>query len=142
MTDWYKRVDDAYLDVRKRTFDTGATRDADADKLDFEGFMSPLVVLRFGEYMHENRRMADGSVRASDNWQKGIPRDSYMKSLMRHAHTLWLHHRGYSELTGEDVERALCGVLFNAQGYLHEVLEQNVGYAVLGQPRPTTSDDT
>jgi hypothetical protein len=104
-----------------RTFETGATRDADHDKIDPEGFMSPLVILRFCEYMHKNRLQADGNLRASDNWQKGIPVDAYMKSLLRHVLDLWLCHDGAYALARSGRIDALCGILFNAQGYLHEI---------------------
>jgi hypothetical protein len=67
-----------------RTFSTGATRDTDEGKLDFEGFLSPTVLKAFAEYMHEKRKMPDGSLRDSDNWQRGIPVDAYMKSMWRH----------------------------------------------------------
>jgi hypothetical protein len=104
-----------------RTFETGATRDADQDKLDLEGFCCPHVLRRFGEYMHHHRKQADGSMRASDNWQKGIPLDAYMKSMWRHFHEVWLLHRaGYAD--NRQMEDALCGVLFNVQGYLHELI--------------------
>jgi len=43
-------------DGMKRTFDTGATRDTSQDKLDFEGFLSPLVIKRFGEYNRATAR--------------------------------------------------------------------------------------
>ena len=33
----------------------------------------------------------------------------------------WKLHRGYD--AGVDVEDAICGVLFNAMGYLHELLK-------------------
>ena len=59
-----------------RNFDTGATRDVDTNKLDFEGFLSPVVLERYAEYMHKNRVQADGNLRDSDNWQKGIPKKS------------------------------------------------------------------
>lgn len=105
-----------------RHFDTGATRDTDENKIDFEGFYHPQVVKRFGEYMHENRVQADGNLRDSDNWQKGIPKDAYMKSAFRHFHDWWSCHRGVE--SREDMERAICGLLFNAQGYLLEVLKE------------------
>lgn len=105
-----------------RSFDTGATRDTDEGKLDFEGFYSPIVVNRFGEYMTENRVQSDGSLRDSDNWQKGIPLDAYMKSLTRHFHDVWLAHRGYE--SRDELEKSLCAVLFNAQGYLYEILKE------------------
>ena len=103
-----------------RTFASGATRSADATKPDYEGFLSPLTLVAFGRYMTKHRRQADGSLRDSDNWQKGIPVDSYMKSLLRHVMTLWLHHRGYGELADECLDDALAGVMFNANGLTHE----------------------
>lgn len=103
-----------------RVFATGASRDSDAGKLDYEAFLSPAVLRRFAEYMHENRRMADGSLREGDNWQKGIEPDVYMKSLLRHQMDLWLAMRG--EPADESVEDSLCAILFNAMGLLYERL--------------------
>lgn len=100
-----------------REFETGATRDSDADKLDFEGFLSPAVIERFAQYMHEHRKQADGQLRASDNWQKGIPKDAYMKSMFRHFFAVWKGHR-----QGHPSQEDLCGLLFNVMGYMHEEL--------------------
>jgi hypothetical protein len=105
-----------------RQFETGATRNVDAGKPDFEGFLSPLSLRRYAEYMHRNRVQADGSVRASDNWQKGIPLDSYAKSGFRHFMSFWSLHRGFE--ADESLEDALCALIFNAQGYLHEILKR------------------
>ncbi len=106
-----------------RTFATGATRDTDADKYDYEGFLSPLVVERYGRYMHKNRVQKDGSLRDSDNWQRGIPRKQYVKSLLRHVVDVWLLWHGYSETaTTDDIEEALCACQFNVCGLLHEIL--------------------
>lgn len=105
-----------------RQFPTGATRDTSEGKLEFDGFLNPLVLVRFAEYMHENRKLPDGTLRASDNWTKGIPRAAYLSSMVRHLVDLWLHHRGHPEKAREDIETALCALLFNVQGYLHEVL--------------------
>lgn len=111
-----------------RTFSTGATRDTDEGKLDFEGFLSPLVLKAFAEYMHEKRKMPDGSLRASDNWQRGIPLDAYMKSMWRHFFAVWEHHRGIPvwDIDGEEVavETELLALFFNVQGMLHEVLKR------------------
>ena len=41
-----------------RQFSTGANRNSEEGKLDFEGFISPLVIQRFGEYMHKHRHLA------------------------------------------------------------------------------------
>ena len=107
--------------VAMRKFETGATRNTDDGKLDFEGFLSPAVLRRFAEYMHKNRVQADGQLRAADNWQKGIPKDAYMKSGMRHFFDWWENHRGVSNA---DLEEALCALFFNVQGYLFEVLKE------------------
>lgn len=104
-----------------RTFSTGATRDQDSTKLDFEGFLSPISIERYGEYMNRHRIQPDGSIRDSDNWQKGIPQDAYVKSLVRHTHDVHLEHRGFA--SREDLENDLCGVIFNAMGLLHEILK-------------------
>ena len=108
-----------------RTFDSGATRDSDDTKLDYEGFLSPYVLRRYAEYMNKHRVQADGETRESDNWQKGIPLHAYMKSLWRHLIELWtlhrLSHRG--PVRREPFEEALCAIIFNASGYLHETVK-------------------
>lgn len=106
-----------------RKFSSGATRDSDDTKIDFEGFLSPLVLRRFGEYMNRHRVQADGELRDSDNWQLGIPRDAYMKSMWRHFYDVWCCHRGHATLSSESQEEELCALLFNVQGYLHELLK-------------------
>lgn len=106
-----------------RHFDTGATRDADTDKYDYEGFLSPLVLERYAKYMHEHRIQSDGSLRASDNWQKGIPLDAYMKSGWRHFMEWWTAHRN-DAVFNDETEDILCALLFNVQGYLHEMRKQ------------------
>lgn len=103
-----------------RAFETGATRDTDEGKLDFEGFLSPLVLKRYAEHMHAARKMPDGTMRASDNWQLGIGQDVYMKSLFRHFFAVWETHREWND---GDIEAELCALIFNASGVLHEVLK-------------------
>lgn len=107
--------------MKIRKFTTGATRNLDDNKLDFEGFLSPLAIEVFAEYMHKNRLQADGTTRDSDNWQKGIPLDSYMKSMYRHFFDVWKCHRGYS--TPDDMITNLSALLFNVQGYMHELIK-------------------
>jgi hypothetical protein len=116
-----------------RKFTTGATRDTDTGKFDYEGFLSPLVLERFGQYMHKHRKQADGTLRDSDNWQKGIPLTAYIKSGWRHFFDWWRIHRGLKASNpsgkvqdftfGEELEESICALLFNAFGYLHEVLK-------------------
>ena len=113
-----------------RTFDSGATRDQNDDKFDYEGFLSPLVIEGFGAYMHRHRKQSDGSMRASDNWQKGIPRAEYVKSLWRHFLDVWKIHRGIGVFDKSDghevtIEEALFAMFFNVQGLLHEVLKHD-----------------
>lgn len=104
-----------------RTFETGATRDSLTGKPSYKGFMSPLVVKRFGEYMLEHQIQSDGALREPDNWKKGIPVDAYMDSILRHVVGLWLIHEGHDDW--ELVEDTLCALIFNISGYLHEVLK-------------------
>lgn len=118
-----------------RTFDTGATRDQDVTKYDYEGFLSPLVIERYGKFMHLHRHQADGTLRDSDNWQKGIPRAVYIKSAFRHFLEWWRLHRhgavlgpGYVNGLLED---AICALIFNAHGYLHEMLRERLQKAMV-----------
>jgi hypothetical protein len=110
-----------------RQFETGATRDTDINKFDYEGFLSPLVLERFGRYMHQHRKQADGSLRDSDNWQKGIPKAQYVKSLIRHTIDFWKLWRGYQAVDNYGpvtIEDVACAILFNVQGFLHETLKE------------------
>lgn len=117
-----------------RTFSTGATRDTEEGKLDYEGFLSPEVLERYAQYMHEHRLQKDGSLRESDNWQAGMPLAVYMKSLLRHTFELWRCHRRWllvrslapevrlkpsPNADGPKAEMdAACAILFNTMGYM------------------------
>ena len=82
-------------------------------------FLSPVVLRRYAEYMHtcRLRNVPEGEeLRSSSNWQKGIPKDAYMKSLLRHTFELWGQHR--ATVVDEDT---LCAIMFNAMGYLFEL---------------------
>ena len=108
-----------------REWKTGATRDEDDTKPDYEGFYSPLVVEEFGRYMNKHRIQADGEARDSDNWQQlfGTPgehRAVCIKSMWRHFLDLWLFHRNCNGR--ETIKEALCGLIFNAQAYLFSIL--------------------
>jgi hypothetical protein len=115
-----------------RAFETGATRDTDNGKLDYEGFISPLVVRAYAEYMHRCRTRnvpAGQTLRSSDNWQRGIPQEVYAKSLIRHVLEFWLINDGFEAkdekgqvLTLEDV---CCAIKFNIDGFLFEHLKQS-----------------
>ena len=105
-----------------RKFDTGATRRSLEGKPQYEGYLSPIVIKRFGEYMLKHQTQADGQRREPDNWQRGIDKKSYMDSMVRHLVDVWLHHRGCGEEATEDLEEALCALRFNVDGYLFETL--------------------
>jgi hypothetical protein len=79
------------------------------------------VLTRYAAYMEANRTLPDGSRRATDNWQMGIPKDAYIKSMFRHFIDLWSLHRGVGARS--DKEDAVCGIIFNAMGYLFELLK-------------------
>jgi len=108
--------------TRIRLFSTGATRDTDVGKPRYAGFMSPLALKAFGEYMHRHRQQRDGRFREADNWKKGMPDREYLESAFRHLHTWWLFEEGYDAEAREDLKDALCAVLFNAQGRLHNLM--------------------
>jgi len=105
-----------------RKFMTGATRDTEEGKNDYEGFLNPIVIKAYGNYMTKHRIQSDGNLRDSDNWQKGIPKDAYIKSAFRHFLDWWLEHRGYKSREG--IKDALMALLFNVMGYAYEVLKE------------------
>ena len=128
-----------------RTFDSGATRDSDDEKLDYEGFINPIVQRRYAEYMHQHRKQADGSLRDSDNWQKGIPISAYRKSLIRHVMTLWGRWRG-AKAEQENVGGVptlvseldlLCAIRFNVDGLMLELLNNQPPLDLANCPNDT-----
>ncbi len=107
-----------------RTFDSGATRNNDKDRLDYEGFLSPMVLERYAQYMHKHRLQSDGTLRNSDNWQGLFGDDHYsvcMKSLLRHVMDVWAGHRGCEDV---DMEDSICAAMFNLQAYLFKLLKE------------------
>jgi hypothetical protein len=107
-----------------RTFPSGATKSDDVGKIDYEGILSPLVLERFGEYMRKHTVQVDGTLRTSDNWQRGIPLQEYLKSGLRHVMDWWKIHRNIELYSRAELEDALCAVMFNAMGYLHALLKE------------------
>lgn len=111
---------------RVRIFETGATRDTEDGKPEYAGYLSPLVIQRYGEYMLRHQYQSDGVRRQAGNWKKGIPLDAYMESGTRHHVDWWLHHEGFPDRARESLEEALCAVIFNASGYLDALLRGTV----------------
>jgi len=125
-----------------RTFDSGATKSNNEGKLDYDGFLSPLVLKRFAEYMHKHRIQDDETLRASDNWQKGIPQEEYRKSLWRHFMDTWALLRGQWYAVNQDMdhpeavielEESLCAMLFCVQGLLHVAVGYRRSSGVIGR---------
>jgi len=120
-----RRVRNFVEDPLVRSFGTGATRSLDSERIDPEGTLSPLAIERYCEYMNKHRLQPDGTLRDTDNWQRGIPASAYMKGLWRHLLHAWQRHRGWWTVdpkAAADLEEDLCAVIFNAQGWLHELL--------------------
>jgi len=109
-----------------RTFSSGATRDNSDDKLDYEGFICPIALETYAEYLHKHRIQSDGKKRDSDSWQKGIPIKECVKSLLRHTVDLWKINRGHIAFDRKDgheinMSEAACAIVFNAFAILHEL---------------------
>lgn len=108
---------DDYIDIHTNNnaipeFDTGAKRSI-AGKEDYIESISWLALKRYAEYMDESaKRYGRG------NWIKGIPLESYEKSLIRHLQKyICKKYYGIDLEPGVDHEAA---ILFNIQGLIHE----------------------
>lgn len=108
-----------------RKFATGAIRSALGNKLEYDGYLNPLVLKRFAEYMKKHQTQPDGEQRAADNWQKNIPMASLHDSKKRHDFDVWLHLKGYSEEATETMEESLCAAIFGNMAMLKQVMEQS-----------------
>ena len=113
-----------FEEEKLRTFETGATRDQNETKPDYTGFLSPLVIAEFGRYMNRHRVQPDGTLRAANNWKLGIPFDAYLESGWRHYLDWWTIHQYPDNMSIDDLKETLCAMLFNVQGYLHELLKK------------------
>ncbi len=129
-----------------RTFKSGATRGSDEGKIDPEAALSPLVLEGYCSYMREHRLEGPGEPREDDDWQKGIPIASYMKSLLRHVLEAWRAYRAYDG--SGNLKDSLYATLFNTQGMLHEILMTELPMETLtideyrelsGNPTPTSA---
>ena len=111
-------------------FTTGATRSTDAGKVDFEGHINPDVLAVFGEYMNAHRVQRDGRVRASDNWQQGIPIYRYVKSLVRHTFEFWRMWRGSVVVNSDNgsyftFREVTSAIMFNVMGIVFEAVQRH-----------------
>jgi len=97
----------------KRVFDTGANRDIEDEKEDYIESISWLTLRRYALYMGKmSKKYGKG------NWIKGIPMDSYERSLIRHIQK-YISNKYYKTKIEPDVDH-LSAALFNLQGLIHE----------------------
>jgi hypothetical protein len=78
-----------------RTFESGAIRDSGDGKLNYYGFREPKGEQSFAKYMHEHRKMADGTLRDANNWWQGWDKEISLQSLVRHTEDLQAIRAGY-----------------------------------------------
>jgi hypothetical protein len=103
-------------------FESGATRTPEDGKLSYLRALSPEVQRRYVQYLNKHRQTA-GGLRDFDNWKRGIPKDRYMESLLRHVWDAWLVYLGYEPSDKSyDLVDLLCAIRFNTDGMLFELL--------------------
>lgn len=108
-------------------FESGATRDGDITKLSYVKALSPIVLQYYVDYIGRHRLQSNGNLRDWDNWKKGITQERYLDGLGRHNIAVWLLCQGFPANDNHGpvtLKDSLCGVIFNAQGILHEILKK------------------
>lgn len=106
-----------------RKFSTGAIRDDDENKINYEKGLSPIVLQCYGEFMRRHNAQVDGGHRDEGNWKKGFTRQSYMESKWRHFMKTWLLHDEFLFDPGYDkILESLCAEMFNTMGMMHVIL--------------------
>ena len=122
-----EKIDTTKTASEIRQFETGATRDVFVGKLSYVKGLSPIVLRRYMQYLDKHREQSDGSMREFDNWKKGIPKEDYLDSEIRHSVDLWLMMQGFEAFDNHgpcELEDLCCAVIFNASGLLHEILKE------------------
>jgi len=111
---------------KQRVFKSGANRNSAEGKLEYFGFNNPLVDLSFAKYMHHHRHLEDGTMRDSDNWQKGFPSRVIIESLSRHIQDVKLIYAGYKVIENNKevtLEEAINGAKFNLNALMLDLLK-------------------
>lgn len=99
--------------MNHRSFKSGAIRDKEDGKEDYTETISWTAFKRYAQYM-----TAKKSKYGSGNFKKGIPIDSYEKSLVRHVQK-YLANK-YEGGEDEKNEDHLAAIVFNVFGIMHE----------------------
>lgn len=110
-----------------RKFEGGATRDSIKGKLSFVRALSPIVIQRYVQYLEGHRDLPDGTKRDLDNWKGGLPALIWLEGGDRHHRATWLIHDGFEARDNHGpvtLEDSLCGIIFNASGWLHDLLKE------------------
>jgi len=126
----FKIGDEVRHSSELRNFDTGAIRDNDDSKINYQGALSPLVLEAYGAYIQKHSLLPDGTRRNNKNWQNLFGtheehRQVCIESAWRHFIDLLMEHDGYDSRDGLD--EAIGGLMFNIQAYWFSVLKERRG---------------
>lgn len=94
-------------------FKSGAIRDTEEGKVDFVETISFTAHERFARYMTSKKKKY-----GTGNFKKGIPIESYEKSLLRHVDKYFRNK--YEAGNDEPNEDHLAAARFNIDGIMHE----------------------
>lgn len=111
-------------------FNTGAVRDSQEGKEDYIESISWLTMRRYAFYMKDNENKY-----GRGNWKKGIPVESYERSLLRHIQKYLANKYDNADL--EPNEDHLSAALFNLQGLIHEQERLKIEKTRLGNIKET-----
>lgn len=100
-------------------FKSGAIRDSQDGKINFIETISYTAHNRYAKYMTEKQ-----SKYGKGNFKKGIPIESYEKSLMRHIDKYFRNK--YENGQDEINEDHLSAIIFNVYGIMHEEEQQKL----------------
>lgn len=96
-----------------RSFTSGAIRDSEESKEDYTETISWTAFKRYAQYMTSKKKQYGGG-----NFKKGIPIDSYERSLIRHLQK-YMENK-YEEGVVETDTDHLSAIVFNVFGIMHE----------------------
>ena len=110
-----------------RMSESGAIRNSDVGKINYQGALSPLILEAYGKYIEKHSLLPDGTRRNNKNWQNlfGTPeehRQVCIESAWRHFIDLLMDHDGYESRDG--IDEALGGLMFNIQAYWFSILKE------------------
>lgn len=102
-----------------RHFITGAVRDKEEGKEDYIETISWTALKRYAQYMTSKKTKY-----GSGNFKKGIPDQSYERSLLRHVQKYLAnrHENGVCELS----EDHLSAIIFNVFGLMHNEEQRKI----------------